>query len=122
MLRHWLTPVRIDTSSQTPPKLENATSANYQTAVTANGNNFTLTGDDSSYLFQVGKQGDLVSNHFGGVVDEFVDPPPINPSGWVDGLGNLRREFPDVGRSDFRLPAIHISHADGNTVSAFTYQ
>jgi len=40
----------------------------------------------------------------------------------VDGLGNLRREFPDVGRSDFRLPAIHISHADGNTVTALTYQ
>ena len=122
MLRHWPTPVRIVASSQTPPKLENATNANYRTAITANGNNFTLTGDDSSYLFQVGKQGDLVSNHFGGVVDEFVDPPSINPSGWVDGLGNLRREFPDIGRSDMRLPAIHISHADGNTVTAFTYQ
>ena len=40
----------------------------------------------------------------------------------VDGLGNLRREFPDVGRSDVRLPAIHISHADGNTVTALTYK
>jgi alpha-galactosidase len=37
-------------------------------------------------------------------------------------LGNLRREFPDVGRSDVRLPAIHISHADGNTVTALTYK
>jgi alpha-galactosidase len=81
-----------------------------------------LTGDDSSYLFQVGEQGDIVSNHFGGIVDDFVNPPAINPSGWVDNLGNLRREFPDIGRSDFRLPAIHISHADGNTVTALTYQ
>jgi alpha-galactosidase len=81
-----------------------------------------LTGDDSSYLFQVGEDGDLVSNHFGGIVDDFVNPAAINPSGWVDGLGNLRREFPDIGRSDFRLPAIHISHADGNTVTALTYQ
>lgn len=40
----------------------------------------------------------------------------------MDGLSNVRREFPDVGRSDFRLPAIHIKHADGNTVSAFHYQ
>jgi alpha-galactosidase len=63
-----------------------------------------------------------VSNHFGGLVDEFVDPPAINPSGWNDNLGNLRREFPDIGRSDFRLPAIHISHADGNTVTALTYR
>lgn len=38
------------------------------------------------------------------------------------GLTNIRREFPDVGRSDFRLPAIHIKHADGDTVSAFAYQ
>lgn len=51
-----------------------------------------------------------------------MDPPPINPSGWVDNLGNFRREFPDIGRSDFRLPAIHISHADGNTVTALTYR
>ena len=33
-----------------------------------------------------------------------------------------RREFPDVGRSDIRLPAIHIEHSGGDTVSAFLYQ
>jgi len=64
----------------------------------------------------------LISDHFGGPVDDFTGPAAIYPSGWSDGLTNVRREFPDVGRSDFRLPAIHISHADGNTVSAFTYQ
>lgn len=63
-----------------------------------------------------------MSNHFGGVVDDFVNPAAISPQGWVDNLGNLRREFPDIGRSDFRLPAIHIAHADGNTVTAFAYQ
>lgn len=40
----------------------------------------------------------------------------------MDGLANDRREFPDVGRSDVRLPAIHIRHADGSTVSALTYE
>lgn len=76
-----------------------------------------------SYLFHVDTDsGDLVSDHFGGPANDFLPPADINPSGWVDGLGNLRREFPDLGRSDFRLPAIHIEHAEGHTVSAFRYQ
>jgi alpha-galactosidase len=37
-------------------------------------------------------------------------------------LANFRREFPDIGRSDVRLPAIHIEHAGGDTVTAFAYQ
>lgn len=82
-----------------------------------------MTGDDSAYLFHVDESnGELIGDHFGGPADDFVDPADINTSGWVDGLGNLRREFPDVGRSDFRLPAIHLSHADGNTVTALKYQ
>lgn len=92
-------------------------------AITANGANFTLTGDNVSYLFHVDEEtGELISDHFGGPVEDFVNPPYINPSGWVDNVGNVRREFPDVGRSDFRLPAIHIAHADGNTVTEFNYQ
>jgi alpha-galactosidase len=31
------------------------------------------------------------------------------------------REFPDSGRGDFRLPAIHLRNTDGCTVSEFTY-
>ena len=81
-----------------------------------------MTGDGVSYLFHVDPtSGDLVSDHFGGPADDFTPPETILPSGWSDGLTNTRREFPDVGRSDYRLPAIHISHADGNTVSAFVY-
>lgn len=93
------------------------------TAITATGTNFTLTADGMSYLFHVdSKSGDLVSDHFGGPASDFLPPANINPSGWNDGLANLRREFPDIGRSDPRLPAIHIEHADGDTVSAFRYQ
>jgi alpha-galactosidase len=93
------------------------------TAITAQGTNFTLTGDNVSYLFHVDPaSGDLVSDHFGGPVDDFAPPPTVYRGGWSDGLSNTRREFPDVGRSDFRLPAVHIRHADGNTVSAFRYQ
>jgi alpha-galactosidase len=87
------------------------------------GTNFTLSGEGVSYLFHVdSKSGDLLSDHFGGPTTDFTPPAYISPNGWNDQLANYRREFPDVGRSDFRLPAIHIQHADGNTVSAFLYQ
>jgi alpha-galactosidase len=92
-------------------------------AITATGTNFTLTADDMSYLFHVdSNSGDLVSDHFGGPASDFLPPPNIHIGGWNAALSNLRREFPDIGRSDMRLPAIHIEHADGDTVTAFRYQ
>lgn len=42
--------------------------------------------------------------------------------GWNDNLAVIRREFPDLGRSDPRLPAIHIEHPDGDTVTALLYK
>lgn len=87
------------------------------------GTNFTLSGDNVSYLFHVDSTtGDLVSDHFGGPVDDLALPAIPDTRGWHDNLGIERREFPDIGRSDFRLPAIHIQHADGNTVSEFLYR
>ncbi|KAF2206558.1 glycoside hydrolase family 36 protein [Cercospora zeae-maydis SCOH1-5] len=94
-----------------------------QTGLKAEGTNFTLTGDGMSYLFHVDPEsGEVVGDHFGGSVTESVPPAVISTQGWHDGLALVRREFPDVGRSDVRLPAIHIRHADGNTVTAFAYQ
>jgi alpha-galactosidase len=93
------------------------------TAITATGTNFSLNAQGMSYLFHVDTgSGDLLSDHFGGPSGDFT--PPAEPwlSGWNADLANVRREFPDVGRSDPRLPAIHIEHADGDTVSAFRYQ
>ncbi|KAK5722150.1 hypothetical protein LTR17_014342 [Elasticomyces elasticus] len=92
-------------------------------AIKADGSNFTLTGDGVSYLFHVDPTSrDLVSDHYGGPATDFTPPAAVSNNGWSDGLTNTRREFPDVGRSDYRLPAIHIKHADGDTVSAFIYQ
>ncbi|KAK3625146.1 hypothetical protein LTR56_020603 [Elasticomyces elasticus] len=92
-------------------------------AIRADGSNFTLTGDGVSYLFHVDPTSrDLVSDHYGGPATDFTPPAAVSNNGWSDGLTNTRREFPDVGRSDYRLPAIHIKHADGDTVSAFIYQ
>ncbi|KAI8936679.1 hypothetical protein NX059_007074 [Plenodomus lindquistii] len=94
-----------------------------QNAITATGTNFTLNADGMSYLFHVeADSGDLISDHFGGPASDFTPPATILPWGWNDEKANVRREFPDIGRSDFRLPAIHIEHADGDTVSAFLYQ
>ncbi|CAK4034399.1 Alpha-galactosidase 2 [Lecanosticta acicola] len=94
-----------------------------QNAITAAGTNFTLTADAASYLFHVDQEtGDLSSDHFGGPVTDFVQPETFYQGGWQDGLANTRREFPDNGRSDSRLPAIHIKHPDGSTVSAFRYR
>ena len=84
--------------------------------------NFTLTAQNMSYLMHVDPETlDLSSDHFGGPTTDFLPPPYISPSGWSDNLANTRREFPDIGRSDFRLPAIHVLHGDGSTVSAFLY-
>ncbi|KAK0794015.1 hypothetical protein LTR75_010942 [Friedmanniomyces endolithicus] len=92
-------------------------------AITADGSNFTLTGDGVSYLFHVDPSSlDLVSDHYGGPATDFTPPANILAGGWSDGLTNTRREFPDVGRSDYRVPAIHIKHADGDTISAFAYK
>jgi alpha-galactosidase len=92
-------------------------------AITVTGTNFTLTGDGVSYLFHVDPfSGDLVSDHFGGPTTDFTPPASISPNGWHHDLTNTRREFPDIGRSDFRLPAIHIEHSSGSTVSEFLYQ
>jgi alpha-galactosidase len=76
-----------------------------------------------SYLFHVDTEsGDLISDHFGGPTTDFTPPASILPWGWHEAKSNTRREFPDIGRGDFRLPAIHIEHADGDTVSAFRYK
>lgn len=82
-----------------------------------------MTADSMSYLFHVDPDTlDLFSDHFGGPTTDFVAPAAVDPNGWTDGLSNVRREFPDIGRSDYRLPAIHITHGDGSTVTRFEYQ
>ncbi|KAF9736530.1 alpha-galactosidase 2 [Paraphaeosphaeria minitans] len=94
-----------------------------QDAISVDGTNFTLAGDNVSYLFHVDTEsGELISDHYGAPVDDFTPPAFVLPWGWHDNLATLRREFPDVGRSDPRLPAIHIEHPDGDTVTALLYK
>ncbi|KAI1445095.1 glycoside hydrolase family 36 protein [Annulohypoxylon stygium] len=86
------------------------------------GPSFTLSSSNMSYQFHVDPLTlDLVHDHWGAYSAETV--PDFNgvTSGWGGPYTYRRREFPDLGRGDFRVPAIHIQHSDGDTVSAFSY-
>lgn len=75
-----------------------------------------------SYRFHVDeKTGDLLSDHFGGPVSEDpAIPGTTPPNGWST-RSHLRREFPDLGKGDFRNPSVFIKHHEGFTVSHFRY-
>ncbi|GFF37947.1 probable alpha-galactosidase G [Aspergillus udagawae] len=93
-------------------------------SIVVNGKTFTLNGCKVSYRFHVDEStGDLHSDHFGGSVSGPIpdDPAPII-NGWTGMPDRVRREFPDQGRGDFRVPAIRIRQSQGHTVSAFRYE
>lgn len=92
-------------------------------AIVVNGTSFALNGANVSYRFHVDStSGDLVQDHFGDFVTE---DPVAEPNAVLGGWslqGHLRREFPDLGRGDFRTPAVRIKQAKGFTVSDFRYK
>ncbi|KAK9481535.1 Melibiase-domain-containing protein [Lipomyces starkeyi] len=91
--------------------------------IVVDGTSFALNGSNVSYRFHVDEQtGHLVLNHFGGPVTE--DPAEItgpNGGGWSTQV-HIRCEFPDLGRGDFRSPAVSIKHSRGYTLSDFKYK
>ncbi|KAK6823417.1 putative alpha-galactosidase C [Aspergillus parasiticus] len=93
-------------------------------AVVADGTSFALNGDSVSYRFHVDNAtGDLLSDHYGGSVTGPIPTEVVaEVNGWVTQAGRVRREFPDVGRGDFRTPAIRIRQTEGYTVSDLQYQ
>ncbi|KAE8154556.1 putative alpha-galactosidase C [Aspergillus avenaceus] len=94
-------------------------------AVVVDGKTFVLNGDNVSYQFRVNEtSGDLLSDHFGGSLDgSMFDAPPVEAlGGWVGLNGRFRREFPDHGRGDFRIPAVRIRQSEGYTVTDLRYQ
>ena len=83
-----------------------------------------MNGDNVSYLFHVDQEsGQLQSDHFGGSISGSI-PPRVEPeiNGWVGREGRMRREFPEQGRGDFRIPAVRIRQSAGYTVSDFQYR
>ncbi|KAM0326091.1 hypothetical protein ACHAQA_006684 [Verticillium albo-atrum] len=66
--------------------------------------------------------GDLMSSHFGGLVTEDPAIPGMTPpNGWST-TSHLRREFPELGKGDFRNPAVFMKHHEIFTVSHFHFQ
>ena len=90
-------------------------------AIVVNDRSFALNGTSFSYRFHVDDAtGDLILDHFGGIVTE--DPIAqieSNGGGW-SAQEHLRRELPDLGRGDFRTPAVRIKH-NGHAVTQFKY-
>lgn len=90
--------------------------------VQADGRAFSLNAYGMNYCFHVDAEGELVHDHFG--TPAVVTPTEVGPehiSGWATRLTDEKREFPDAGRGDFRLPAIHIRTGAGHTVTEFKY-
>ncbi|KAK8116609.1 uncharacterized protein PG998_004890 [Apiospora kogelbergensis] len=105
----------------TPTAAQNA--APSTGGVVVNGTSFALNGDHVSYRFHVDpKTGDLINDHFGGLVTETVPMLAPQIQGWVEGIGRVKREFPDMGRGDFRVPAVRVKQTAGYTVSDFRYR
>ncbi|KAL5355806.1 putative alpha-galactosidase C [Aspergillus floccosus] len=101
-----------------------AIQASNTNAVVVNGMSFTLNGDHASYRFHADDAtGDLFSDHFGGRISGNIPTEIVSQvNGWVNTIGRVRREFPDQGRGDFRIPAIRIRQTAGYTVSELLYR
>ncbi|KAJ5265516.1 hypothetical protein N7524_006534 [Penicillium chrysogenum] len=92
--------------------------------IVADGTHFALNGKNVAYRFHVDNTtGDLLGDHFGGSVGDNIPLEVIGEvNGWVSDIGRVRREFPDQGRGDYRVPAISIRQSEGYTVSEFRYK
>jgi len=80
-----------------------------------------------SYRFHVDEDtGDLFQDHFGGpATEDGLVEPLARPDGWAGFPSRVRREYPDLGRGDMRIPAVQIRQAGGGkafTVTDFRYQ
>ncbi|WVF66160.1 hypothetical protein IAT40_000900 [Kwoniella sp. CBS 6097] len=89
---------------------------------------FTLTSANSTYSFHPNEKTlDLLHDHFGPRLplpsSQDTHPPFPQVHGWGTQYHDSQREFPDLGRGDFREPAIHIRHltSGAHVTSAFKY-
>ncbi|EXK49855.1 alpha-galactosidase 2 [Fusarium oxysporum f. sp. melonis 26406] len=91
--------------------------------IVVDGTSFALNGKNVSYRFHVDPAtGDLLLDHFGDRITENPIAQIMSNGGGWSTQAHLRREFPDLGRGDFRTPAVHIKHAKGFTVCNFKYK
>ncbi|ORY35054.1 putative melibiase [Naematelia encephala] len=90
--------------------------------VVVDGKQFFLHAGSATYAFHVDPTtGDLIHDHYGPSISETIPADDVEAIEHGVPFRCQAREFPDSGRGDFRLPAIHIRHAEGYTVTAFKY-
>lgn len=89
---------------------------------------FLLEGDGFSYLLGLSPQGDPHHLHWGAplaadpLMNLLVDwRTRVSESSPHVTMEHQRREFPDFGHNDLRVPAYHLEQADGSRVSEFAY-
>jgi alpha-galactosidase len=82
---------------------------------------FVLSGPGVDYRFHVDATGDLVHDYYGAPIGQYTPVTDQGGRGWGIEIAEKKREFPDSGRGDFRLPAIHLRHSTGSTVTHFKY-
>ena len=115
--------VRLATRPSRHPETGTANRLTLSSGIIVDGTSFALNANHTSYRFHVDETtGDLISDHFGGCVTEDVAIPDPLVHGWVGLPGRVRREFPDLGRGDFRVPAVRIQESTGSTVSDLQYR
>ncbi|KAF4980008.1 hypothetical protein FZEAL_3870 [Fusarium zealandicum] len=91
--------------------------------IVVDGTSFALNGKNVSYRLHVDTEtGDLILDHFGGRVTEDPLTHGFSEGGGWTTQAHLRREFPDLGRGDFRSPAVSIKHEQGSVISDFRYK
>jgi alpha-galactosidase len=92
--------------------------------VVVDGTAFALNRNNISYHFHVDDNtGNLWLNYFGGSITRPIPTDrgfEINRRAGL--LDRVRREFPNQGQGDFRIPAIQIRQSEGYTMSALQYQ
>lgn len=91
-------------------------------AVQVEGLHFRLCGRNVEYRFHVDDTGDLVHDYYGSPARSLKVEPDTGGRGWGLPICEKQREFPTSGQGDFRLPAIHIRHGSGTTVTHLRYQ
>lgn len=111
----------------TPPTITSTTMTASTGGISAlSPSSFHLSTVSSSYVLHVDEAGDLLGDHYGAplasATDAPIHEPEVKPDGWTPYLSRRKREFPDSGRGDFRVPALHLRHADGSTVTHWTYK
>lgn len=93
---------------------------------------FHLSTQDTSYIFQVVRDGYLAHRYWGRRIHRFRDSnqlvhahrplsPNPDPQDRAFSLDELPQEYPGFGRSDLRTPAYQIQQTNGSTTSDLRY-